>query len=49
VTIVDVQFSPAHCEWAELRDAEELAGRFEVSLLAALWRLYSFGLAARPA
>jgi alkanesulfonate monooxygenase SsuD/methylene tetrahydromethanopterin reductase-like flavin-dependent oxidoreductase (luciferase family) len=21
VTIVDVQFSPAHCEWAELRDA----------------------------
>ena len=35
--------------WAELRDAEELAGRFGVSLLAALWRLYSFGLAARPA
>ena len=21
MTIVDVQFSPAHCEWAELRDA----------------------------
>ena len=30
--------------WAELRAPGELAERFEVSLLAALWRLYSFGL-----
>jgi len=34
VTIVDVQFSPAHCDWAELRDAclAADAGRF-----GALW------------
>ena len=30
--------------WARLRAPGELAARFEVSLLAALWRLYSFGL-----
>lgn len=35
--------------WAASRDAEELASRFDVSVLAAQWRLYSFGLAGRPA
>ena len=35
--------------WAALSDAAEVAARFEVSALAAQWRLYSFGLAERPA
>ena len=36
--------------WAEARDAREVAARFEVSALAAQWRLYSFGLILeRPA
>jgi hypothetical protein len=35
--------------WAEVADAAEVAARFEVSALAAQWRLYSFGLADRPA
>ena len=32
--------------WASARDAAEVAARFEVSALAAQWRLYSFGLIA---
>ena len=35
--------------WAALPDAAEVAARFEVSALAAQWRLYSFGLAEKPA
>ncbi|HET6656372.1 MAG TPA: ImmA/IrrE family metallo-endopeptidase [Gaiellaceae bacterium] len=35
--------------WAALPDPAEVAARFEVSALAAQWRLYSFGLAERPA
>jgi hypothetical protein len=35
--------------WAALSDLAEVAQRFEVSALAAQWRLYSFELAARPA
>jgi hypothetical protein len=35
--------------WGAFPDAAEVAERFEVSALAAQWRLYSFGLAARPA
>ena len=35
--------------WAAAPDASEFAARFEVSALAAQWRLYSFGLAERPA
>ena len=35
--------------WAALPDPRELASRLEVSVLAAEWRLYSFGLATRPA
>ena len=35
--------------WAASRDATDVADRFEVSALAAQWRLYSFGLAERPA
>ena len=35
--------------WAAVPDAAEVAARFEVSALAAQWRLYSFGLAERPA
>ena len=34
--------------WAAFRDPSEVAARFEVSALAAQWRLYSFGLIARP-
>jgi Zn-dependent peptidase ImmA (M78 family) len=34
--------------WAAFRDRDALAARFGVSALAAQWRLYSFGLAARP-
>jgi hypothetical protein len=34
---------------AEVSDAVDVAARFEVSALAAQWRLYSFGLAERPA
>jgi len=34
--------------WAAVADAEEVAARFEVSALAAQWRLYSFGLIAEP-
>jgi hypothetical protein len=34
--------------WAALPDAAEVAARFEVSALAAQWRLYSFELAERP-
>jgi Zn-dependent peptidase ImmA (M78 family) len=32
--------------WAEVPDAQEVAAQFEVSALAAQWRLYSFGLIA---
>jgi hypothetical protein len=35
--------------WAALPDPEKVAARFVVSALAAQWRLYSFGLAERPA
>jgi hypothetical protein len=35
--------------WAALPDATEVAARFGVSSLAAQWRLYSFGLASKPA
>jgi hypothetical protein len=35
--------------WAEIADAREVAARFEVSALAAQWRLYSFDLAGKPA
>jgi hypothetical protein len=34
--------------WAASRDATDVADRFEVSALAARWRLYSFGLIAEP-
>jgi Zn-dependent peptidase ImmA (M78 family) len=34
--------------WAALPDTTEVAARFRVSVLAAQWRLYSFGLAAKP-
>jgi hypothetical protein len=34
--------------WAALPDPAELAAGFEVSALAAQWRLYSFGLIAEP-
>ena len=34
--------------WAASRDATAVADRFEVSALAAQWRLYSFGLIAEP-
>ena len=34
--------------WAAAPDAAEVAARFEVSPLAAEWRLYSFGLIAEP-
>lgn len=35
--------------WATFPDAQGLAFRFGVSALAAQWRLYSFGLASKPA
>jgi len=35
--------------WAAFPDAQGLAVRFGVSALAAHWRLYSFGLASKPA
>ena len=35
--------------WATFPDAQGLAVRFGVSALAAQWRLYSFGLASKPA
>jgi hypothetical protein len=34
--------------WAAFPDAGAVASRFEVSALAAQWRLYSFGLVANP-
>jgi Zn-dependent peptidase ImmA (M78 family) len=34
--------------WAAVADAAEVAARFEVSALAAQWRLYSFGLIVEP-
>ncbi len=34
--------------WAAVQDAAEVAARFEVSPLAAEWRLYSFGLLVEP-
>jgi hypothetical protein len=34
--------------WAAFPDTAEVAVRFDVSALAAQWRLYSFGLAERP-
>ena len=34
--------------WAALPEVAEVAARFEVSVLAAQWRLFSFGLIARP-
>jgi hypothetical protein len=34
--------------WAELGEIEQCAGRFDVSPTAMHWRLYSFGLVARP-
>jgi hypothetical protein len=34
--------------WAAFPDTAEVAVRFEVSALAAQWRLYSFGLTERP-
>jgi hypothetical protein len=35
--------------WAAPSDRAEVAARFEVSALAAQWRLYNFGLAEKPA
>jgi hypothetical protein len=35
--------------WAALSDQAEMAARFEVSVPGAQWRLYSLGLAERPA
>jgi hypothetical protein len=35
--------------WAAFADASQVAERFGVSALAAQWRLYSFGLAEKPA
>ncbi len=35
--------------WAAFPDRDELASQFQVSRLAAHWRLYSFGLAEKPA
>ena len=35
--------------WAAFPDPTQVAERFEVSALAAQWRLFSFGLAERPA
>ncbi|MGE5226598.1 MAG: ImmA/IrrE family metallo-endopeptidase [Planctomycetaceae bacterium] len=35
--------------WAAFPDVAAVAARFDVSPLATQWRLYSFGLAARPA
>jgi Zn-dependent peptidase ImmA (M78 family) len=35
--------------WATLSDLTKVAARSEVSVLAAQWRLYSFGLAKQPA
>ncbi len=35
--------------WAAFPEPSEVAERFEVSALAAQWRLYSFGLAEKPA
>lgn len=35
--------------WAAFPDPSMVAQRFEVSALAAQWRLYSFGLAEKPA
>jgi hypothetical protein len=35
--------------WVAFPDTAAVAERFEVSALAAQWRLYSFGLAGRPA
>jgi hypothetical protein len=35
--------------WADVSDLSKVADRFEVSALAAQWRLYSFGLAEKPA
>ncbi len=35
--------------WAAFPDTAEVAVRFDVSALAAQWRLYSFGLGERPA
>jgi Zn-dependent peptidase ImmA (M78 family) len=35
--------------WAEVADPAEVAARFEVSTLAAQWRLYSFELVEKPA
>ena len=34
--------------WAAVPDRDRLAERFGVSALAAQWRLYSFGLSAKP-
>ena len=34
--------------WAAFPSQAEVAARFDVSALAAQWRLYSFGLAERP-
>jgi len=34
--------------WAASPDASQVAERFEVSALAARWRLYSLGLVAQP-
>ena len=35
--------------WAALSDLAKVVARFEVSVLAAQWRLYSFGFAERTA
>ena len=35
--------------WAAFPDTSRIAARFDVSALAAQWRLYSFGLTERPA
>lgn len=35
--------------WAAFPDASAVASRFDVSALAAQWRLYSFGLSRKPA
>jgi hypothetical protein len=40
--------SAVRAVWAESPDKASLAARFDVSALAAQWRLYSFGLFERP-
>ena len=45
----EMRGEPAVVEaWSQSNDLESLASRFDVSQIAMGWRLYSFGLAAKP-